>query len=469
MMIALPVCFMFAGCSEMEPNSIVSIEKTDTVGLVDTYTITYTDGTTSTFSITNGKDGVDGDNGKDVTIDEIYEKYKEEYGDISYQEFLNLYLTVNNDLQEKVVNSNLFSVMRVYSEFCVTKNVSGFFGNTTETKTEIASGSAVIYKVEADYTYVITNYHVVYNSNANSDNGSTKIAKNIAGYLYGTYEGPKSNGADGDYTIYEYGKSALMMEYIGGSITKDIAVLRIPTETIRAQNANVKGVDFAESYNLGEEVFAIGNPLAEGISVTSGIISVLNEQVALSIDNQVRYYNSIRTDTSIYEGSSGGALFNKSGELVGITNSGDEEEHINFAIPMEIVESSVLDIIQNYYDNDADTFGVDRVKLGFTLTTTNSSYVLNPNTGLGRVVETLVVSEIIADSIFDDLGFVDDDVLTGFYINGEYFSINLNSDCDYLFALPRIGDLIAFEYSRSGVSYDSASHQVVKADLVTVE
>ena len=155
-------------------------------------------------------------------------------------EFLDLYLTVNNDLQEKVVNSNLFSVMRVYSEFCVTKNVSGFFGNTTETKTEIASGSAVIYKVEADYTYVITNYHVVYNSNANSDNGSTKIAKNIAGYLYGTYEGPKSNGADGDYTIYEYGKSALMMEYIGGSITKDIAVLRIPTETIRAQNANVR-------------------------------------------------------------------------------------------------------------------------------------------------------------------------------------------------------------------------------------
>lgn len=41
-------------------NGISSIEKTLTEGLIDTYTITYTDGTTSTFTVTNGKDGVDG-------------------------------------------------------------------------------------------------------------------------------------------------------------------------------------------------------------------------------------------------------------------------------------------------------------------------------------------------------------------------------------------------------------------------
>lgn len=38
-------------------NGIVSIEKTSTVGLVDTYTITYTNGTTSTFTVTNGQNG----------------------------------------------------------------------------------------------------------------------------------------------------------------------------------------------------------------------------------------------------------------------------------------------------------------------------------------------------------------------------------------------------------------------------
>ena len=44
---------------------IVSIVKTATSGLVDTYTITYTDNTTSTFNVTNGKDGADGVNGQD--------------------------------------------------------------------------------------------------------------------------------------------------------------------------------------------------------------------------------------------------------------------------------------------------------------------------------------------------------------------------------------------------------------------
>ena len=39
---------------------IVSIVKTATVDLVDTYTITYTDGTTSTFDVTNGRDGTGG-------------------------------------------------------------------------------------------------------------------------------------------------------------------------------------------------------------------------------------------------------------------------------------------------------------------------------------------------------------------------------------------------------------------------
>lgn len=44
---------------------IVSIIKTSTIGLVDTYTITYTDNTTSTFNVTNGKDGINGQDGKD--------------------------------------------------------------------------------------------------------------------------------------------------------------------------------------------------------------------------------------------------------------------------------------------------------------------------------------------------------------------------------------------------------------------
>jgi|GEM_PF-1959403 len=44
-------------------NGISSIDKTSTEGLVDTYTITFTDGTTTTFTVTNGKDGQNGEQG----------------------------------------------------------------------------------------------------------------------------------------------------------------------------------------------------------------------------------------------------------------------------------------------------------------------------------------------------------------------------------------------------------------------
>ena len=46
--------------SEKEGRSIVKIEKTKTLGLIDEYTITYSDNTTSTFLVTNGKDGTEG-------------------------------------------------------------------------------------------------------------------------------------------------------------------------------------------------------------------------------------------------------------------------------------------------------------------------------------------------------------------------------------------------------------------------
>lgn len=65
-----------------EGNGIVSISKTDTTGLVDTYTITYTNGNVNTFTVTNGKDGegvdladevTEGDTTHAVTGDAVYQ------------------------------------------------------------------------------------------------------------------------------------------------------------------------------------------------------------------------------------------------------------------------------------------------------------------------------------------------------------------------------------------------------------
>lgn len=66
----------FAGCSQSQAY-VTSIAKSGSEGNDDIYTIYYSDGTTSTFTVTNGSDG--------VTADDLYQKYIEETGDnISY-------------------------------------------------------------------------------------------------------------------------------------------------------------------------------------------------------------------------------------------------------------------------------------------------------------------------------------------------------------------------------------------------
>ena len=62
---ALTACDLFG----KEGVGIEKIEKTDTKGLVDTYTITLTNGETSTFTVTNGKDGTNGNGTSDLSTD----------------------------------------------------------------------------------------------------------------------------------------------------------------------------------------------------------------------------------------------------------------------------------------------------------------------------------------------------------------------------------------------------------------
>ena len=67
---------------------IQKIEKTNTEGLVDTYTITYTDGSTTTYTVTNGKDGEDGQDATDEQIKSVLEQYLEENPIVTDQESL---------------------------------------------------------------------------------------------------------------------------------------------------------------------------------------------------------------------------------------------------------------------------------------------------------------------------------------------------------------------------------------------
>jgi len=89
----------------------------------------------------------------------------------------------------------------------------------------------------------------------------------------------------------------------------DLALLKIDAPAALP----VVGWGDSEALRLGEAVVAIGNPLGLATSITTGVVSALNRNVASTpIDD------FIQTDTPINQGNSGGPLFNLRGEVVGV-------------------------------------------------------------------------------------------------------------------------------------------------------
>ena len=103
-------------------------------------------------------------------------------------------------------------------------------------------------------------------------------------------------------------------------------------------------VQDAEKLEIGQNVFAIGNPLGLERTLTQGVISTTQR----SFDG----LTYIQTDTPINPGNSGGPLFNTRGEVIGITNMGIRGgEALGFAIPSRYVK----DFIRN-----REAFSYDR-------------------------------------------------------------------------------------------------------------
>ena len=185
----------------------------------------------------------------------------------------------------------------------VTTNYWGF------QSTSAASGSGFLI---SDDGYILTNYHVI------EDSDSISVS------MY--------NGDSYDAALIGYDES------------NDIAVLKIEAEGL----APVILGD-SDNMNVGDSVVAIGNPLGElTFTLTSGAISAKDRKVTFSNNTTM---NLLQTDCAINSGNSGGALFNLYGEVIGVTNakysassgSGASIDNIGFAIPI----NSLLDIVES--------------------------------------------------------------------------------------------------------------------------
>lgn len=244
----------------------------------------------------------------------------------------------------------------------VTTNFWGFH------TTSAAAGSGFIL---TDDGYIITNHHVIENSDS------------ITVSLY-------------DGTTYE-------AELIGYDASNDIAVLKVEAEGLTP----VVIGDF-ENLNVGDSVIAIGNPLGElTFSLTSGAVSALDREITLS--NSVTM-ELIQTDCAINSGNSGGALFNLYGEVVGVTNAkysgsggGASIDNIGFAIPINHVKDIIKSIIENGY--------ITKPYIGVSVTDVSretQSYGLPKGAAVRSIAE---------DGPAADTGLEESDIITA--INGE--------------------------------------------------
>jgi putative serine protease PepD len=116
--------------------------------------------------------------------------------------------------------------------------------------------------------------------------------------------------------------------------TNDLALLKVSGVT----GLTPLSLGDSTALQVGDEVFAIGNPLGLGTSVSEGIVSALNRSLTES-RGQAGQSGLIQTDAAVNEGNSGGALIDDAGQLMGITNaiatSGTSSGNLGvaFAIP----------------------------------------------------------------------------------------------------------------------------------------
>src|SRR5499433_488192 len=163
----------------------------------------------------------------------------------------------------------------------------------------------------------------------------------------------------------------LKAEIIGKDTKTDIALLRVKPEK------PLKAVKFGDSekLRLGEWVIAIGNPFSLGGTVTAGIVSARNRDI-----NSGPYDNYIQTDAAINRGNSGGPLFNRNGDVIGINTAiispSGGSIGIGFAVPSELAEGVVKQLmdfgetrrgwlgvrIQPVTDDVANSLGLESAK-----------------------------------------------------------------------------------------------------------
>lgn len=143
------------------------------------------------------------------------------------------------------------------------------------------------------------------------------------------------------------GDTIFEAELVGRDPVADIAILRA-----KGLSAHIKPIVLAPSdeLDIGQPAHVIGYPLGIGKSISTGIVSGTGRVIPLNTSSWQSPF--IQTDAPVSGGSSGGALIDDCGHLIGLVtlrSGSTEAENISFAIPVETLRRELPELIESGY------------------------------------------------------------------------------------------------------------------------
>lgn len=163
--------------------------------------------------------------------------------------------------------------------------------------------------------HIITNFHVVQNANTN----------------------PVARVTLADHTQWD-------ATLVGAAPDEDLAVLKIDA---KASQLPPIAVGTSSDLQVGQKVFAIGNPFGLDQTLTTGVVSALGRTIQSTTN--VPIYEVIQTDAAINPGNSGGPLLDSAGRLIGVNaaiySPSGSSAGIGFAVPVDTVNRVVPELI----------------------------------------------------------------------------------------------------------------------------
>ena len=160
--------------------------------------------------------------------------------------------------------------------------------------------------------------------------------------------------------VQTYDKHRYSAQVIGSDKYHDLALLQI-----NAPNLAPAVLATSKDLQVGQEVYAIGNPFGLNGTMTAGIISAIR---SVRGPEGSPIENAIQTDAAINPGNSGGPLLNSHGEVIGINsmiaqNGAEQNAGIGFAIPIDTAKA-VLGDFQKYGHARRPSLGISTLAIG---------------------------------------------------------------------------------------------------------